>query len=171
MIKWVVTALAVTLAAGAAQAQQTFPYGSRVGQDGTVLRTEGINTSTAVAFITVTEKQMKVFCVEYMEDRSAGCPRSMIRERKLRPTITADCKTGIFVNAFGETMRLEGPMPIFDVEDGEEAPDVELLIRGSDGKGLDGSAASGYIENVEQLKILCPRLVSNALQRYRKARQ
>lgn len=125
------------------------PYGSRVGMNATIVERRGIGTANARVRIVHTEANAKAFCVEYSSDHSQACVRRTMRGVRLRPEMTANCRTGAFTGPFGTRFQFRGKRR-------DASPEYSIVDLGRR-EELDGSGASGYSEVLEQYAALCGR--------------
>lgn len=128
-------------------ARNTIPYGSRAGMELTIIERRGIGTANARIRVVHTEANARSFCIEYAQDSSPACVRRAMREVRPRSELTANCRTGIFTDAFGQRYQFRGPR-----QDG--TPPFRIINLASR-ENLDGSSASGYPVAIEQFQALC----------------
>ena len=96
-----------------------------------------------------TEANAKAFCVEYSSDHSQACVRRTMRGVRLRPEMTANCRTGAFTGPFGTRFQFRGKRR-------DASPEYSIVDLGRR-EELDGTGASGYSEVLEQYAALCGR--------------
>jgi hypothetical protein len=119
-------------------------YGSRAGMEVTVVGVSGIGTTHAVIRVKHTRENARTFCTDYANDKSEACVDRTLRETRLNDQLEGNCETGWFTSLYGERLRFIGEAK----HKGEFDPKYIIL---SDGKPLDGSSASGYSYDLEQL--------------------
>lgn len=144
------------LAIGAkAQEPERLSYGSRAGMDVMVLDKSGIGTSKAIIKIKMTRENAAEFCELYLGDMSAGCAKKVLKQdgSRIRPTVSGNCKTGIFTDMYGYSYAFKGQNKN---KTGEDMADF-LIVNRKTGEILDGSMASGYGVAIAVFEALCPK--------------
>ena len=127
------------------------PYGSRVGQNYSVLLIEGFGSDKAQAFVAHTRDNAKKFCEEYVGDGSETCISETLREVQVKPSITANCKTGMFYDMFGKEFRFRGKQQ-------SRKGDTEYVIYDVEASEiLEGCTVCGYVERIAIYDTLCLR--------------
>lgn len=74
----------------------------------TVVSTSGLDTKDAKIEALLTRKDATAFCTEYLMDPSEKCVAEAMTKR-LEPSITANCETGVFKNFTGHWHQFLGP--------------------------------------------------------------
>jgi hypothetical protein len=146
------------LTLGSSYAAVLLPYGTRAGMSVTIVELKGIDTEAATIRVEHTRANAKAFCVEYVQTTDEQCVETTLREVRLNDVIKANCKTGLFTNLGGASLRFAGASP-----SGEE-PKYRIFRSGSV-EPLDASMASGYNVNLDQFTALCPETVIRAGER------
>jgi hypothetical protein len=135
------------------------PYGPRAGMNVTIIEMDGINTERATVRIQHTRENAKEHCADYRGDPSEACIDSVLREVRIRNSIRGNCRTGQFVNLYGENLQFAGVNYDYDaVQFGTEY----RVFKAGNRTVLDSSMASGYGVNLEQFGALCPKSMNKA---------
>jgi hypothetical protein len=143
--------IALVTASGLAGASGKIGYGSRAGMEVTVVSMEGLDTARAVIRTKHTREDAMAFCREYVGEVTESCIRQELAT-PLNDAVSANCKTGEFVDFAGERYRFEGSNP--------KRRDIGVpkyrLRNSRTNEVADGSSASGYAVNMAIFKALCP---------------
>ena len=130
-------------------------FGSRAGMQVTIVSVDGLDSETAVIRTEFTPDDAKRFCVEYVGEVTPECIAQQL-ELNLNDRVTANCRTGEFVDFHGNHHRFEGK------NDDQSAGFADYIIRDlATGEVADGSSASGYPVNFEIFRALCPSAAPN----------
>lgn len=128
-------------------------FGSRAGMQVTIVSVDGLDSETAVIRTEFTPDDAKRFCVEYVGEVTPECVAEQL-ELSLNDRVTANCRTGEFVDFHGDHHRFEGK------NDDPSVGFAEYVLRDlATGEVADGSSASGYPVNLEIFRALCPSAV------------
>lgn len=149
----IITTIGLLLAMGAAAQAETIYYGSRAGMEVTVVKKSNIGTTHAKIIAKHTKANATAFCREYIQKVTPECIAERM-EVRLRPEISANCKTGKFMTLHGQGYQFLGANPNYDPSNGRIAD--YLFVEVGAEKPLNGSAASGYYEVLDQFMALCP---------------
>ena len=117
-----------------------------------VVSVSGLNTANAVIRTRHTREDATTFCKEYANTNSSEC---ISRELTvpLNDYVAANCKTGQFVDFYGNKLRYEGAHKAHAGDEVTPQFDVRYL---STGKVEDGTTASGSATNIGIFFALCP---------------
>jgi hypothetical protein len=149
MKTFIAIALTTFLLLGPAKADNKIFYGSRAGMVVTVVSTDGLDTDHAVIRTQHTREDAERFCIEYAGNVTADCLNQQLGVR-LNDRISANCKTGEFVDFYGRHYRFEGR------QHGQNDM-ANFVVRDlTTGEAADGSEASGYPVNMQIFRALCP---------------
>jgi hypothetical protein len=148
----VLGAVAIGLLPTAAQAASKLHFGSRAGMEVTVVSSEGLDTERAVIRTKYTREDATRFCVEYVGKVTAQCINEQLGLR-LNDRVSANCKTGEFVDFYGQRHRFEGRRR---GQPGELGFANFVLRNLATDEIADGSNASGYPTNMRIFRALCP---------------
>lgn len=152
MKRMLTAALIVCSAPALSQVGDKLYFGSRAGMQVTIVSVEGLDTESAIIRTEMTPEDAKRFCVEYVGDVTPECIAEQL-ELKLNDRVTANCKTGEFVDFYGDHHRFEGS----NVDKPPESFADEYIIRDlTTGEIANGSSASGYAVNLGIFSALCP---------------
>ncbi len=120
----------------------------------TIVSKSGIGTSKAEIRIKLTKKNAAAFCESYLVDTSEACAIKVLRDdgAKLRPFVSGNCRTGTWVDMYGNRYVMRGRN-----KNTKGNINAEYLIENRKrGEILDGSSASGYSVALGVFKALCP---------------
>ena len=149
----IITTTALLLVMGAAAQAETIYYGSRAGMEVTVVKKSNIGTTHAKILTKHTKANATAFCREYAQEVTPECIAEEMAQ-ELLPEISANCKTGKFMTLYGLGYQFLGANPNYKPTVGG-GPEY-LLVTADNKEPLDGSAASGYYQAIDQFKALCP---------------
>ncbi|MDX8452584.1 hypothetical protein RFM98_07435 [Mesorhizobium sp. VK9D] len=149
-MRYVPLAISALILASPANAKTIF-YGARVGMKVTIVKKSGIGTSHAVVLTKHTRQNAIEFCRDYVGKVTEDCIVSEMNT-PLHLEITADCKSGKFINFYGANMLFQGRSP-------EGSPTEYKITATDENVVLDGSGASGYGYTIDEFKLLCPNRV------------
>lgn len=145
--------IATLMLLGPAKADNKIFYGSRAGMVVTIVSMEGLDTDHAIIRTKHTREDAERFCVEYVGRVTPDCIDDQLGVR-LNDRISANCKTGEFVDFSGKHYRFEG------LKRGprDELTDLaKYVLRDlTTGEVANGSSASGYPVNMGIFRALCP---------------
>lgn len=125
-------------------------FGSRAGSEATIVSKSGINTEEAKIEVVITREDAVAACTEYNQDTSEECVISVMT-RPLERFITANCKTGVFMNFNGDWHQFIGRHNLLY---GDTTGEYDIF--NLDTKAIaDGSSASGYYVNLGIFEAMC----------------
>ena len=145
---WIGAAL-LTAQVTTAKAAGKIYYGSRVGMTVSVVSVEGLDSERAIIRTQHSREDAIGFCRDYVREVTEECIKAEL-EIPMNDVITANCKTGVFTDFFGNRYQFKGknlepdPMAAYTV--------IDLRT----GEIADGSSASGYPTNMGIFQSLCP---------------
>lgn len=152
----IVTTIGLLLAMGAAAQAETIFYGSRAGEEVTVVDKSDIDTAEAKITARLTKANAMAYCREYVQKVTRKCVSDTMKT-ELQPQITANCETGEFNTFYGQGYKFQGRNPDYDAAGTRTE---FLLVEAGGSEPLDGSSASGYDVALGQFKALCPKRVN-----------
>lgn len=129
---------------------ETIGYGSRAGMSVNVLSKKGLDTENSIIKTEHTIENAIEFCREYVLKVNKECIDDTL-DTKLNDYISANCKTGLFTDFFGQTFEFQGK------NNSDDYPEYMIYSYESN-EVADGSSASGYGVNLEIYKALCPKI-------------
>lgn len=151
----IVTTIGLLLAMSAAAQAETIFYGSRAGEEVTVVEKSDIGSADARITARLTKANAIAYCREYVQKVTRKCVSDTMKI-ELQPDITANCEAGTFKTFYGQDYRFNGKNPDYATA----ATGTEfLLVEAGGNEPLDGSSASGYDVALGQFKALCPNRV------------
>jgi hypothetical protein len=141
-----IAAMGTSFAASA----EKIPYASRVGEDLTIREAAGLDSAEASIFAVHDKADAKIYCRDYLQDRSASCVRKTMATDPKSFQFKANCETGVFTTVGGR-YRFVGP-----AKTDETSSAAFQVIDLQSGEDLDGSSASGYPVAMTVFRKLCP---------------
>ena len=125
-----------------------------------VISVSGLGTERAVIKTKHTQENAEKYCREYVRKVTQECIDEEM-SIALNDTITANCRTGVFVDFNGAKHRFEGKLNRSDrwVQARYAVRYLspsQGIRRPKQGELLDGSSASGYPTEMGIFKALCP---------------
>ena len=136
-----------------AWADGVLPYGTRVGMTVEIVSSTGLDTAHAVIEVRRTREYAGRYCADYERDGTEACVDKVMKDPAIGDAVAADCETGRFTNLVGERLVFGGAN--VDHDAAERATEYRIVPEGGR-TALGGTMASGYAQDVEQFKALCP---------------
>ena len=136
----------------------TIGYGTRRGQDFTIISASGLGTSNAIIKVKHTSANAQNYCRSYLGDRSKKCIADLIDLNTYYPSeVRANCKTGVFSTLVGIDLQFIGRHKTTP-SDAPYASEYDIVVMG-EGQTV-GTAGGTYYLYLDTFRKLCPRSIA-----------
>jgi hypothetical protein len=141
------------IAASPTSLHSTMDYGSRAGQEVSIVGMDGRDSAHAVIRIKHTRNNAIAFCRDFVRNVTEECVQeTLTEESSFKDAMTGNCESGEFTDFYGGRYRFLGPNP----KAGYFSDNKYLIMDLATREIADGSTISRYSINMNVYRALCP---------------